>query len=146
MLVWGLVGLVACAPVTADKGDRGERGEQGVRGDDGAQGVQGEPGVAGPPGPSGALELAPYMVNEVLTVEADALDPGFIVAACDTSTDVLMTGGCAADGSPGIVANHPAVRSYDENQNDDPPHWVCSSRAGSEAYVLTAYAVCVPRE
>ncbi len=134
-LGWLLLFVVGCAPVTSEQGEKGARGEPGLHG---ADGERGEAGPPGPPGPAGATQdIAPYMVGE--SVAVDAGEAGFAQAECDDPSDVLLTGGCAADVA--LIESRPAVGSYNGGAR---PQWLCSTGPSDEPQMLSSHAVCLP--
>lgn len=119
-----------------------EMGETGEVGADGAPGADGDRGEVGPVGPTGAdgpaLALEPYMVGSSVAIESGV--PGYAQAECEDPSDVLMTGGCAADVA--LVESRPAVGSFNGGAR---PRWLCSTVESAEPQMLSSYAVCLPR-
>ena len=106
---------------TGSQGLQGPQGLPGAKGDTGAQGlpgvqgVPGTPGVAGPPGATGGGYYTRNSDRYCKTVSI--VDGGaFLVVACNTPSDLLLTGGCNSAGLT-ITGSVPSASSA---------AWVCA--------------------
>ena len=133
-----------------DPGPPGPEGPQGIQGLQGAQGLQGQQGAQGPKGPSGPPGA--YGQKTDLTRKESRVSVGgglvaTVVASCDRSQDLLVTGGCYAD--PQWLAQLIATRPVGITDAANPASWRCDYKntSPSTTIEIVAEAYCVrPRE
>lgn len=130
------------------QGPQGEQGPAGPAGPTGAQGPQGPQGPAGQTGATGAAGAGVsisnvYMVTESISVPLGGSGNAF--AACKTSKDVLLTGGCTTGG---IGQNLDWFGPRNDGVSSPNMYFVCEStnNNGSSAAALTVVAECITVE
>jgi hypothetical protein len=127
-------------------GPEGPQGVQGMQGPQGLQGPQGPQGPKGPPGPVGAYGAKPDLVRKEGRVSVGATMVATVVASCDRSGDLLVTGGCYAD--PQWMAQLVAARPVAMTDAATPAAWRCDYRntSPSSSIEIVAEAYCaIPR-
>lgn len=83
-----------------DRGPPGPAGPQGIQGLQGPQGIQGPQGPQGPAGPAGPPGAYASKADLARREHRLVVGPGLVasaVARCDRATDLVVTGGCAAE-------------------------------------------------
>lgn len=140
----GPVGPAGEAGATGLSGQPGGQGPRGLQGPPGVQGVPGPRGVqglAGPPGTYGARAQL-YRASGRLTLSAGL--NGAVVATCRKTTDLLISGGCAAE--PPWLGALGRTSAVDLATKDRAAGWRCEFRnlSATRAITINAAAYCVP--
>ncbi|MEQ1505973.1 MAG: hypothetical protein ABMB14_27315, partial [Myxococcota bacterium] len=132
-----------------DEGDRGEVGPQGPQGSAGLRGLAGPTGLRGPYGARGVdgvngqvrFKGDVYLRTNVLSVGA----PTDVVVTCDDIDDILLTGGCVADGPIGefeLIESYPSGNGLLQFAS-----WTCRAEeiaGGVAPFRARAFCIDVP--
>ena len=128
-------------------GPEGPQGVQGLQGAQGLQGTQGAQGPKGPPGPPGAYGQKTDLSRRESRVSVASGLVASAVVSCERATDLIISGGCAADPIwlGALIVSRPIAMNDDHN----PAGWRCDYRNTSAAnpIEIIAEVFCVrPRD
>lgn len=119
-----------------DWGIQGSKGDKGDTGDVGPMGLQGPQGEQGPSG-AGISRANTYTVSVSVDVPFGSVLS--IVASCNDSNDVVLTGGYDYSAIYELEVNRSIPAPYFQNQA-----WVASVQNNSPSTVtITIYAMCL---
>ncbi|MEQ1508171.1 MAG: hypothetical protein ABMB14_38430, partial [Myxococcota bacterium] len=155
----GVDGIDGVDGANGATGAQGAKGDKGDRGDVGPQGPQGVPGLQGPTGPAGVQGLhgvagaagadaMPQTKGDlyVRNVEQSVGAAADVVVTCDDLDDILLTGGCLADGPVGefvLIESYPSYNGVETQFAS----WTCrveETAGGVAPYTARAFCIEVP--